>query len=111
MLVLFTADVKVWAKGLERYWRNVPSDIADQVSGAIGPFHEKRGDQFQRDEAHRSVGMAIQNLMLTAQSLGYQSCPMIGFDIEGVAKLINLLADYVMGPMVGCRQRNQRVVG
>lgn len=98
-------------KGPERYWRNVSSDIADQVSKAIGPFHEKRGDQFQRDEAHRSVGMAIQNLMLTAQSLGYQSCPMIGFDIEGVAKLINLLADYVMGPMVGCRQRNQRVVG
>ena len=25
---------------------------------------------------------------------------MIGFDIEGVAKLINLPADYVMGPMV-----------
>ena len=67
---------------------------------AIGPFHEKRGDQFERDEAQWSVGMAMQTLMLAAQGLWYQSCPMIGFDIEGVAKLINLPADHVMGPMV-----------
>ncbi|MBN59768.1 MAG: reductase DrgA [Gemmatimonadetes bacterium] len=100
LLVLFTADVKAWAKEPERYWRDAPPDIAELVPEAIGPFHEKRGDQFQRDEAHWSVGMAMQTLMLAAQSLGYQSCPMIGFNIEGVAKLINLPADHVMGPMV-----------
>ncbi|MDP6700012.1 MAG: nitroreductase family protein [Candidatus Latescibacteria bacterium] len=100
LLVLFTADVKAWAKEPERYWRNAPPDIADQVPRAIGPFHEKLGDQFQRDEAHWSVGMAMQTLMLAAQSLGYQSCPIIGFNIEGVAKLIHLPADHVMGPMV-----------
>ena len=44
--------------------------------------------------------MAMQNLMLAAQGLGYQSCPMIGFNIEGVAALINLPDDHVMGPMV-----------
>ena len=46
------------------------------------------------------MGMAMQTLMLAAQDLGYQSCPMIGFNTEGVAKLINLPADHVMGPMV-----------
>jgi len=44
--------------------------------------------------------MAMQTLMLAAQELGYQSCPMIGFDIEKVAELINLPKDHVMGPMV-----------
>jgi len=39
-------------------------------------------------------------MMLAAQGMGYQSCPMIGFDIEAVAKLINLPDDHVMGPMV-----------
>ena len=32
--------------------------------------------------------------------MGYESCPMIGFDIEKVSELINLPEDHVMGPMV-----------
>lgn len=39
----------------------------------------------------------MQTMMLAAQGLGYQSCPMI---IEAVAKLINLPDDHVMGAMV-----------
>ncbi len=42
----------------------------------------------------------MQTLMLAATSMGYQSCPMIGFDIDKVAELINLPDDHVMGPMV-----------
>ena len=42
----------------------------------------------------------MQTLMLAAQELGYESCPMIGFDIEKVAELVNLPDDHVMGPMV-----------
>jgi nitroreductase len=44
--------------------------------------------------------MAMQTLMLVAEDMGYQSCPMIGFDIDKVAELINLPDDHVMGPMV-----------
>lgn len=65
----------------------------------MGPFHEGR-EWLQRDEAQRSIGMAMQSMMLAAQGLGYDSCPMIGFDIDEVAKLINLPEDHVMGPMV-----------
>ncbi|WP_240038770.1 MULTISPECIES: nitroreductase family protein [Okeania] len=38
--------------------------------------------------------------MLAAKTMGYDSCPMISFDIQKVAELINLPEDYVMGPMV-----------
>ena len=65
----------------------------------IAPFHEGR-EWLQRDDAQRSIGMAMQTLMLAAKSMGYESCPMIGFDIEKVAELINLPEGHVMGPMV-----------
>jgi hypothetical protein len=38
--------------------------------------------------------------MLVAKSMDYDPCPMIDFDIEKVAELINLLEDHVMGPIV-----------
>jgi nitroreductase len=65
----------------------------------MGPFHEGK-EWLQRDEAQRSIGIAMQTLMLAAQEMGYQSCPMIGFDHEKVAELIKLPHDHVIGPMV-----------
>ena len=99
LLVLFTADTKAWAKSPERYWANAPNEVADLLVGWMGPFHEGR-DWLQRDEAQRSIGMAMQTLMLAAKGMGYDSCPMIGFDIDEVAKLVNLPEDHVMGPMI-----------
>ena len=99
LLVLFTADMKAWAKEPQRYWQNAPEEVANLLVNWIEPFHEGR-EWLQRDEAQRSIGMAMQTLMLAAKGMGYDSCPMIGFDIEKVAELINLPEDHVMGPMV-----------
>ena len=99
LLILMTADAKAWAKQPQRYWKNAPAEVANLLVGWMGPFHEGR-DWLQRDEAQRSIGMAMQTLMLAAKSMGYDSCPMIGFDVEGVAKLIGLPDDHVIGPMV-----------
>ncbi len=99
LLILFTADMQAWRKNPERYWLNAPQDVSDLLVNWMGPFHEGR-EWLQRDEAQRSIGLAMQTLMLAAQDLGYQSCPMIGFDIDKVAELINLPEDHVMGPMV-----------
>ena len=38
--------------------------------------------------------------MLAAKSMGYDSCPMIGFDPEKVAELINLPEDHMVGMLV-----------
>ena len=48
----------------------------------------------QRDEAMRSCGMAAMNLMLTAKSMGYDTCPMDGFDFDKVSGLLNLPSDH-----------------
>ena len=99
LLVIFTADTKAWEKDPARYWQNAPQEVADLLVGWMGPFHEGR-EWLQRDEAQRSIGMAMQTLMLAAKSMGYDSCPMIGFDIDKVAEMIHLPDDHVMGPMV-----------
>ena len=99
LLILMTADVKAWKKEPQRYWRNAPKEVADLLVNWMAPFHEGR-EWLQRDEAQRSIGMAMQTLMLAAKAMGYDSCPMIGFDIDKVAELINLPEDYAIGPMV-----------
>ncbi|ESA38209.1 nitroreductase [Leptolyngbya sp. Heron Island J] len=99
LLILFAADMKAWQKNPERYWANAPKEVSDLLVGWMGPFHEGR-EWLQRDEAQRSIGMAMQTVMLAAQELGYQSCPMIGFDLAKVAELVKLPDDHVIGPMV-----------
>ena len=99
VLIIMTADVKAWEKEPARYWRGAPTEVAELLVNWMGPFHEGR-EELQRDEAQRSIGMAMQTLMLGAKAMGYDSCPMIGFDLEKVAELIRLPADHAMGPMV-----------
>ncbi|GJL79182.1 MAG: reductase DrgA [Nitrospinaceae bacterium] len=99
LLIIMTADIKAWQKNPERYWQNAPKEVAELLVNWMKPFHEGK-EWLQRDEAQRSIGIAMQTLMLAAKSMGYESCPMIGFDSEKVAELINLPDDHVMGAMV-----------
>ena len=99
LLVIGCADVKAWNKNPERYWVDAPQQVRDTLVPMVRPFYEGR-EQVQRDEAMRSVGIAAQTLMLSAKAMGYDSCPMIGFDADAVGKLINLPADHVVGMML-----------
>lgn len=106
LLIIMTADTKAWTKNPDRYWQNAPKEVAELLVGWMKPFHEGR-EWLQRDEAQRSIGMAMMTLMLAAKGLGYDSCPMIGYDIDAVAKLINLPEDHVMGAMVAIGKKTK----
>lgn len=106
LLVLMTADVAAWKKNPARYWVNAPKAVGEILVNWIAPFHEGK-PQLQRDEAQRSIGMAMATLMLAAQELGYDSCPMIGFDHDAVARLVRLPADHCIGPMVAIGKRTK----
>ncbi|MEL7472549.1 MAG: nitroreductase family protein [Planctomycetota bacterium] len=99
LLLLMTGDVKAWTKDPHRYWQNAPKDVAELLVNWMGPFHEGR-EELQRDEAQRSIGMAMQTIMLAAKAMGYESCPMIGFDLDKVAELVGLPSDHCIGPMI-----------
>lgn len=98
LLVVLTADVKAWQKDPARYWRNAP-EVQDYLVGAMTQFYEGR-EWLQRDDAMRSCGIAAMALMLAAQELGYQSCPMDGFDFDAVGRLVNLPADHAVAMFV-----------
>jgi len=55
----------------------------------------------------RSCGIAAQTLMLAAKSMGYDSCPMDGFDFDKVAELINLPSDHVISMYVAIGKKTQ----
>lgn len=99
MLLVICADVKAWEKNPQRYWEDAPKDVQDFLVPAIGQFYSGK-EQLQRDEALRSVGFIAQTMMLAAKGMGYDSSPMIGFNAEEVAKIINLPQDHVIGMML-----------
>jgi nitroreductase len=99
LLYVICVDVKAWEKNPQRYWRNAPQPVQDLLVPWIKPFYEGK-EQLQRDEAMRSVGFIAQTMMLTAKAMGYDSCPMIGFDADKVAELIKLPSDHAIGMML-----------
>ncbi len=93
LLIVLTADLQAWAKQPQRYWANAPQVVQDHLIPAIGHYYENN-ERAQRDEAMRSCGIAAQTIMLAAKEMGYDTCPMDGFDFDAVAKLLNLPADH-----------------
>jgi nitroreductase len=96
IFIILCADLRAWDREPERYWREAPKAAQDMLVPMIRPFYEGK-EQLQRDEAMRSCGLAGQTIMLAAKAMGYDSCPMIGFDPVKVAELIGLPEDHVIG--------------
>ena len=99
LLIVLTGDLKSWAKEPARYWRNAPQEVQDFLVPAITQYYEGQ-PQVQRDELMRSCGIAAQTIMLAAKAMGYDSCPMDGFDFDAVGKLINLPEDHAIAMFV-----------
>lgn len=93
ILVVLVADLKSWERRPARYWKNAPQPVQDFLLPAIDQYYRNK-EQVQRDEGMRSCGMAAMTLMLAAREMGFDSCPMDGFDFDAVGKLLNLPADH-----------------
>ncbi len=95
LLLVLCADLKAWDRDPARYWKDAPEAARNFLVPAIGHYYGGR-EQVQRDEAMRSCGLTAQTIMLAAKAMGYDTCPMDGFDFDAVAKIINLPADHVI---------------
>ena len=98
ILIVLCADLHSYEDGA-RYWVNAPKPVQEMLVPMIEPFYKDK-PELQRDEAMRSVGIAAQTLMLAAKSMGYDSCPMIGFDPVKVAEIIQLPEHHIIGMML-----------
>ncbi|ROO30302.1 drgA [Salinisphaera orenii MK-B5] len=99
LLLVMCLDLKSWAKSPERYWRHAPAQVSESMVREIRHFY-RDDEMLQRDEGMRSCGMAAQTAMLAARGMGYDSCPMDGFDFKRVGHLINLPPDHRICMMI-----------
>lgn len=106
LLIVLCADKDAWKKDAARYWKEAPQPVQDFLVPAIGQYYEGR-EQVQRDECMRSCGMAGMTIMLAAKAMGYDSCPMDGFDFDAVAKIIKLPEDHVISFMIAVGKGTQ----
>lgn len=106
LLVVLCGNVQAWEQEPARYWRNSPEPVQDYLVPAIHRYYAGR-PEVQRDEVMRSCGIAGQTLMLAAKAMGYDSCPMDGFDFEAVGKIINLPPGHAIAFMVAIGKKTQ----
>jgi nitroreductase len=106
LFIVLCADLKSWEKQPGRYWANAAQEVQDFILPAIDGYYRNKV-RVQRDEAMRSCGIAAQTIMLAAKAMGYDSCPMDGFDFEQVAKLIQLPDDHVITMFVAIGKATQ----
>lgn len=101
-LVVICGDRNAYNQDTERYWANAPAETQQMLVSMIKQFYDANPDA-RRDENLRSGGMAAQTMMLAAKAMGYDSCPMSGFDFTAAAKIIGLPDEYdvVMAVTVG----------
>jgi len=106
VLFILCADLTAHQEDASLYWSHAPLEVQDILGPMIKPFYEGN-DQLIRDEAIRSTGLAGMTLMLAAKGLGYDSCPMIGFDADKVAELIELPSHYALSFMIPIGMQTQ----
>ena len=108
LLIVMCADMASWQREPQRYWRDAPAPVQEFMLPAIDAYYRGK-EQVQRDEAMRSCGIAAQTIMLAAKGMGYDSCPMDGFDFDAVGQLIQLPDQHVIALMIAVGKQTQDV--
>ena len=99
LVVVLCGDMTAWKTEPLRYWKNHPTEKQELVKASLERKYST-DEQAQRDEAIRSCGMAAQTIMLAARDMGLDSCPMVGFEYDELAKVINLPDNHLIVMMV-----------
>ena len=99
LVILLCGNMDAWKDDPMRYWKNHPLEKQEHVRDAM---HKKYSEnpQNRRDEAMRSCGFAAQTIMLAAKQMGLDSCPMVGFEYDEIAKIINLPDEHIIVMMI-----------
>lgn len=99
LLVVLCADLKAWDRDPEGIFAELAPERREQIVAMIRDYYTGK-DEVQRDEALRSCGLAAATMMLAAKEMGYDSCPMDGFDFDKVAELIHLPDDHLISMFI-----------
>jgi len=75
-------------------YQDAPKPVQDQMLPMIAEFYDGK-DRLMRDEAIRSASLAAMTLMYAAKDRGFDTGPMIGFDPERAATLLELTPEVI----------------
>jgi nitroreductase len=106
LVVVLCGNMDAWKTEPLRYWKNHPSEKQETVKAALERKYDGNSQNL-RDEAVRSCGMAAQTIMLAAKQMGLDSCPMVGFEYDELANVINLPENHMIVMMVVVGKRVQ----
>jgi len=112
LVIVLCGDMTAWSTEPLRYWKNHPIEKQEMVKAALERQYNGNS-QNQRDEAVRSCGMSAHTIMFSAKDMGFDSCPMVGFEYDELAELIKLPEYHliVMMVVVGKRAEDAGVRG
>jgi nitroreductase len=104
LVIVLCGNLNAWKEEPLRYWRNNTPEKQELVKNSLIRKYENSPEN-RRDEAMRSCGFAAQTIMLAARQMGLDSCPMVGFEYDELANVIQLPKDHmiVMIVVVGKR--------
>jgi nitroreductase len=99
LVILLCGNLNAWKDNPLQYWRNSTPEKQEHVKNALEKKYADSSEN-RRDEAMRSCGFAAQTIMLAARQMGLDSCPMVGFEYDDIAKIIQLPEDHLIVLMV-----------
>lgn len=105
-LLVLCFDMKAWDRDPGRYWRNAPQEVQDFLLPALADYYAGK-PRVERDEGMRSCGLVGMAIMLAARELGYDTCPMDGFDYDAVGRIIDLPEDHAIAFMIAIGKGTQ----
>ena len=106
LVIVLCGNLNAWKEDPLRYWRNNTPEKQELVKNSLVRKYENNPEN-RRDEAMRSCGFAAQTIMLAARQMGLDSCPMVGFEYDELANLINLPKDHMIVMMVVVGKRSE----
>jgi nitroreductase len=84
--------------------------IAFQIIGIFKPIYRESRVSDMRIVAHKSAGLAAENFMISMAAIGYDTCPMEGFDSLRIKKIIDLPTSSEINMIIGCGVREDNGV-
>ena len=84
--------------------------IMFQIVGLFTPVVRQTLNSYLRIVAHKSAGLASQNFMISMSEIGYDTCPMEGFDSLIVKKILKLPRGSEINMVIGCGEREKKGV-
>ena len=83
-----------------------------KIFGVFKPMYQEVSSGDVRVITHKSAALAAQSFMISMAAIGYDTCPMEGFDSKRIKKQLNLPSASEISMIIGCGiRKNNGVYG